>query len=46
MGVEEETDEATLRAKMLADWLEDEVKVDESHTQSVMATARKFEVER
>jgi len=57
MGVDQQqheqdsAEEAALRAQMLADWLEDEVKVDEvkvdeSHTQSVMATARKFEVER
>lgn len=42
----EEEDEAAAREKMLADWLEDEMKIDESHTQSVMTTARKFEVER
>lgn len=43
---QEEDDEVATREKMLADWLEDEMKIDESHTQSVLTTARKFEVER
>jgi len=52
MGVDQQAssqpdeDEVATREKMLADWLEDEMKIDESHTQSVLTTARKFEVER
>ncbi|XP_059489484.1 uncharacterized protein LOC132204758 isoform X2 [Neocloeon triangulifer] len=49
MGVDQHSDEQSeeaLKAKMLSEWLDDEVKIDESHTQSVLTTARKFEVER
>ncbi|CAB3373008.1 Hypothetical predicted protein [Cloeon dipterum] len=43
MGVDEASPDAE---KMLQDWLQDELSIDESHTQSVMTTARKFEVDR